>query len=523
MRLVHERAALAAILVLAALLRLPALSWLPAPNGDEGNWAHYADQVYRGGAVELDPVHRASSPLFAYLLGPAMHVTGHSFLGLRLALALAMLASCFIAYLLLARAGFARAGLGVAAVLALHPWSVIWSRTVAVPYALALVGMALAAIVFFLGLARGSAPRVAIAIVLIAVTAHFSPLAIVLVPPCAALLLQREPRRLLRHPAVLAAVAAAVLLVLPLALAMRSVPPFAHEHEIASLPHRLVTAGHMILSGVPGESTLRYFTNHALPFWPAAIAAALLAALIAGVTASRPVRDATPLATFGLAVLASAALFLPFVLAPGRLWYLPTIDGDRYLFVLLPGLALCVAALLQSGRRRALMTAGVTLLVFLLASVRLLLPLAFGHGTPRGLTVLGGGECWRGWLTTQDHAAPASVLAALAAETDADAVLYEGFPLQTMQFAFAGQPLLYASLADRTAWKKVTGRFLVALWAEQSLDPADAAAQARHNQARRRLLRGPDFSGLKLERKILQPDGTPLLEVWSVLRTRSGG
>jgi hypothetical protein len=279
----------------------------------------------------------------------------------------------------------------------------------------------------------------------------------------------------------------------------------------------------MLLIGVPGESTLRYFTNHALPFWPAAIAAALLCALVVGAAMSRTVRVTTPLAGFGVTVLACGALFLPLALAPGRLWYLPTIDGDRYLFVLLPGLALCVGALLQSGRSQALLAAGVTLLVLLIASVRLLVPLAFGHGTPRGLTVLGGGECWRGWLTTQDHEAPANVLAALAAETDAAAVLYEGFPLQTMQFAFAERPLLYTSLRDRAAWESTTGRFLVVLWSAESLDPAAAAHQVRHNHARRKLLRGHGFSGLALERTIRQPDGTPLLEVWSVLRERSGG
>jgi hypothetical protein len=92
-----------------------------------------------------------------------------------------------------------------------------------------------------------------------------------------------------------------------------------------------------------------------------------------------------------------------------------------------------------------------------------------------------------------------------------------------MQFAFAERPLLYTSLADRTAWESATGRFLVVLWSAQSLDPAAAADQARHNHARRKLLQGRGFSGLALERTIRQPDGTPLLEVWSVLRERSGG
>ncbi len=512
----REIAALGAILAVAALLRLPALSWLPSASGDEGNWARYADQVYRSGAVELDPVHRASSPLFAYLLGWAQHVTGHGIIGMRLALALAVLTGCLGAYLLLARAGLPRAGLGAAAVLAVHPWSVIWSRTVAVPYALALVGMSLGAIVFFLGLARRSGPRVAIAIVLIAASAHFSPLAIVLVPPCLGLALLRDHRWVLRDRIVLAAVVAGVLLTLPLVFAMRAVPPFEHEHEIARLETRLFSAGHMILIGVPGESTLRYFTNQALSLWLAAVAAALLTGLIVAAAISRPVRAATALASFGVLVLACGAVFLPVALAPGRLWYMPTIDGDRYLFVLLPGVALCVGALLQSSHRVAQLIAGFTVIVLLVASTRLLAPLAFGHGTPRGLVVLGGGECWRGWLTTRDHESPATLVAELARETGVAAVLYEGFPLQTMELAFAGMPLLYTAVDDQSAWSKVTGRMLVVLWSARALDSSKAARQARHNRTRLALFRGRGFSGLGLEREILQPDGTPLLEVWSV-------
>ena len=65
--------------------------------------------------------------------------------------------------------------------------------------------------------------------------------------------------------------------------------------------------------------------------------------------------------------------------------------------MLLPGLALFVGALLQSSRRAAQLIAGFTVIVLLVASTRLLAPLAVGHGTPQGLAVLAGGECWRGW------------------------------------------------------------------------------------------------------------------------------
>ncbi len=176
--------ALGLILATATALRVPGLSYLPAPNGDEGNWALYALEATQGHMVTLLPEHRGSSPAFAYVLGASMRVFGRSFWGMRLISVLATTLGCWAVWSLLHRAGARRAAIVVAALLAIHPWSVLWSRTAAVPYGLALIGMTVGATAFWTGLQLRSRWYVALAILMFACGAHASPLVALAAPAC---------------------------------------------------------------------------------------------------------------------------------------------------------------------------------------------------------------------------------------------------------------------------------------------------------------------------------------------------
>ena len=130
--------ALGGLLLLALALRLPALERLPTPCGDEGNWAWYGRELAAGRAVALEPDARFVSLAFARLIAASISLFGSSFQAVRAPLVLGAALSMLGAYALGAGLRRRELGLAVAALLATHPWAVLWSRTATVPYALAL-------------------------------------------------------------------------------------------------------------------------------------------------------------------------------------------------------------------------------------------------------------------------------------------------------------------------------------------------------------------------------------------------
>jgi 4-amino-4-deoxy-L-arabinose transferase-like glycosyltransferase len=508
--------ALVAIATAVLLLRLPGLAWLPATFGDEDFWAAYAAQAARGQIVHLDPVHRGNSPAPAYILGAAMRVIGPSFFSMRLCGVLAVLVGAIVSYLLFARIGARRMGLTVAGVLALHPWSVIYSRVASVPYAMALSAMTVAATLFWIGLRRRSSHLVAAGVVLVALSAHLSPLTFVVVPPCLAVALEREHRWVFRRPLPLLAGGLAILLVVPLVIWARQTavePPNAP----ASLLDGILLAAYMILVTIPGENSVRHFTDRPMGPVAAVVLAALVVLALIAYLASRQIRRTRPEARFALWMLASGALLLPLLLAPARMWHMPENNADRYVFVLLPGLAFCLGVVAESSSRWWRLLPAAFAGVLLVGSLRMLYPLAYGHGVHRGWSTLRGG-CYYGWMTTQDHQPPSVVIARTAQQLSATTVLYWGYPLRTLNFLLRDSPIVPAFYEEPHRWQGRSGKFLFVFWSEAAYPPA-----AGHNPNFRALLTSPEFSGAKLERRVLQPDGFPLLELWSAQRSAPAG
>src|SRR5687767_11359137 len=128
-RLVRGRSHLvfAAVLLLGLALRLPGLGWFPSPAGDEGNWAAYGLEISRGRPAQLAPDAAFVSLLYAHLIAASIRVFGVTFVATRIVGVLGIAVAMVASYMVLTSLGARRAGLAVAAVLAVHPWAVMYS------------------------------------------------------------------------------------------------------------------------------------------------------------------------------------------------------------------------------------------------------------------------------------------------------------------------------------------------------------------------------------------------------------
>lgn len=503
------------VLLLGAALRLPGLAWLPAVNGDEGNWGAFARQLAETGTLEFPAAYRGNSPAFAYLLGVVFKVVGVGVVSLRIATPVLLLGVCAACFWLLRAAGKPRAGVAVAAVLAVHPWSVLWSRTAAVPYALAMALWTLAALAIWVGVRERCRSRVSLGVVGFALAAHLSPLVVIGTVPCAALLAIPRYRWVIRDRRVWAAVLVAVLLVAPLPwwMSQSEVPPASPP---ATLVGGLLSLARMLAGGLVGEATLRHFTDAALSVGRStALGLVALTALAAGVLWRG--RRGDGLGLFGLAQLGAAAVLLPVLLSSARAWHLPTIDAERYVFVLVPGLSLALGGVAEQPGRvvRWWMPAafGVMLLV---ASTRALVPLAWGHGIYRGPEVVNGGACYYGWLTSGERRTPLAQVAQVVSDKRASTVLYDGYALRALAWLLP-EGSAAVQFADTRAWRGRRGTFVFVIWSRAAMDPAGSGFVSRAAYMRR-LLGAGAFGDTQLERRLHQPDGTPLLEIWSARR-----
>ena len=137
-RLARTHALVVAALAVALALRLPGIDSTPNPSGDEGNWTWIAWDLHAGRPAALPPDARFVPMTFARLIAAAYGVFGASFASARAVLVVGLSLGLVASWALARRLDAPRAAAAVALTLALHPWSVAWSRTVTVPYALSL-------------------------------------------------------------------------------------------------------------------------------------------------------------------------------------------------------------------------------------------------------------------------------------------------------------------------------------------------------------------------------------------------
>lgn len=518
-------AALAALVVVALALRLPWLGALPNPAGDEGNWTLFGLDVLDGRAPRMPPDARFVSTLFARLIALSFRLLGVSFASARAVLVAGLVLSLVAAALTLRRLGLPRAGLAVAALLAVHPWSVLWSRTVTVPYGLAL-GLSVLGPLLVLHATRAPA---ALALVLagqcLALGVHFTPLALLPVAASAWWVLAAH-RALLRRPALWASLALAALHLAPVLLGAAAVARQQHvapARWVVHLGARVHVYVLTLLGGWTGESTLRHFTDGAvarpLEWALGALAVGVLAFALRPAERT-PAADA--LARFARAHLVIALLGLPVLLASARPWNLPAIDAERYLFATLAPAILALGALAEDRSARArLVPAAVAIYLLAVPTGRAARFFVRGGSPDAGFYTLAGGGGYRGWKGARERVAVADLL---RREVDRARA---GRPALVVFNDYALHPLHFASRRGGP-WSH-DGRFplpdlprhqhFFVTWSDGLLAPGFGPPEERAlHHAMRALMRSGRFRALRRERVFVQPDGSPLLELWSAER-----
>lgn len=507
------------VLALAAALRLPALGWLPSPAGDEGNWATYGLLLSRGQPAALAPDASFVSLLYAHLISVSIRVLGPGFAAARAVGAVAVMVAIAGAYGIFGWLGSRRAGLVAATLLAVHPWSVAYSRTASVPYALALAAMTLGPLLFAAGLARRRSLVAAAGLLLSSVAVHFSPLVAVAAAACLLHGLAAPNRWALKRPAVLVACLLAALHGAPVVLGAIRVARTAPDlRSFESFWAHLGQYLHMMGTGLMGEATVRHFTNLALPPRFAALLWIPLVILVA--TAGRTARRG-PLNGFGLLYLVTAFAVAPLILAPGRNWNLPANHMDRYLFAVLPGFVLLLAEASARGTARFVAALAVLAAWLLVGGTgRLGWGLMVRGGVDHGEGVFDGGSGYRGWLISdQPRSTLEQIRAAVLAEGGAGrgALLVADRTFIPLGFALEGTGIPVFDVRRTTIPPREDGLYFVLLWPDHVLAVGDPpTAPPKYVESNRRLRERMDrlFRRTRLVRVLRQPDGSPLLEIW---------
>lgn len=508
-----------ALFGLALLLHFYGLGWLPSPAGDEGNWALYGRRMLGGQPVALAPEAAFVSLLYARLIAAVMALLGPTFAAARLVGTIAVLAAIAIVYLVLGWLGCRRAGVAAAALLTVHPWAVMYGRTASTPYALALGVLTVGPVCFAAGLLRRRARLAAAGLVLTSVAIHFSPLALVAVAACGLFALWPAHRWILRRPELWAAVVLSAAHSFPvLAGAARVAQAAPDLPQLEAFWAHLGSYLHMMTTGLMGEATLRHFTSVAMAPYPAI---ALIVPLLAVVVLEARPGERRVLGGFAETYLVAGLVLTPFILAPGRNWYLPANHMDRYLFTVLPGFALVIGEL--AARKGRLATAVVVAIVAWLglgATARGAWAYVHSGGVDHGEGVFDGGGGYRGWLVSDRHRATMlwirdGVLAQVG--PGGAAILVADRVFIPLVFTMEGTGIPVHDVRRTPIPPRADGRYFVVLWPDEVLSVANPptanpkyVASNRHLRERMQRL----FRRVQLVEMLRQPDGSPLLELW---------
>lgn len=520
----REAAAFAAVFALGFVLRVPWLGAIPAPAGDEGNWALVALRLSEGVHVELAPDARFVTLAFARMIARVFGWVGPSFAAARAVPVAALLGAMTAAWGLSRRAGAPRAGLAIAWALAVHPWSVLWSRTVSVPYAFSFALGVVGPLAFLDALRTRSVFTLFVAAQLTCASVHFSPLGVLPLVACVLhALMTADARTLLKRRVAWAACISGVLHFVPVIAgtltALRTGRQTSPDANGPIVP-RLLSMARMMVNDLSGDSSARHFAGHAA--WSEILGAIIVLTWLA--RSLVPARDETPLARFGRRYFFIACGGLPLILVAGRAWDMPVIDADRYGFALVAPLALWFGGGLSPplpvgrggwGVRSALALA----LVWALVTGRTVAHFVAGGGGDQGLFVAAGGGRYRGWQAPQERTPLPDLLC--------DTVLAhaQGEPVTLAYGDYAFHPVRF-SIAARRAGARITHslgvftfaprrRVFFALWADEAFtrEYVPQGVVEANRALRERVIHDYD-EALKVT-TFAQPDGTPLVELWS--------
>jgi hypothetical protein len=506
-----------AVLLLALLLRLPALGWLPSPAGDEGNWARYGLAISRGEPAELDPEAAFVSMLFAHLIAASIDLLGATFVATRIVNVVGLAAGMSLSYAGLAFLGSRRAGLAVALLLAVHPWAVMYTRTASVPYGLALAAMTAGPVWFAAGVLKKRPVIAGAGLVITSLAIHFSPLAAVAVVACGLLLLAPAHRWMWRRWATWAAAGIAAAHGLPVVLSALKVARAAPDLPLLEhfWPH-LGRYVHMMGTALMGEATVRHFTNEALPAGPATLLLLPLIGLAAyGLRCARH----GVLGGFAIGYFVTGLLVTPLILAPGREWYLPANHMDRYLFAVLPGFAMLAAEIAARAGRTPKVALALLMIWPVVCTGRIGYGLLHG-GVDHGEGIVDGGGGYRGWLVSDSpRATLVQVRETVLAEggPGQGAILYADRTFIPLGFVMDGTGIPVYDVRRTTLPPTRDGVYFILLWPDRVLSVDDPpTANPKYVAANRNLRERMNsaFGRVRLVRLLHGRDQSPLLEIW---------
>jgi hypothetical protein len=539
----------ALLFVCAAAAYLYRVHDVPSASGDEGNWMAMGLRIHRGLPTRLPADARFVTTAFARMIAMSYRVAGVSIGAARGTQGVSVLAGLVLVIALAARARATLMGLAACAMLATHPWTVWWCRSVVAPYPVALSLATVGPIAWVLATQRYGAAEIphareawrrhlwlVLAGQLLALELHFTPFAILPLIACGLWsFVTQAGRRSLRTPGPYLALVAALVHALPIARSALQVVA-SHGQQSGSrftdFQERLYNLLRSLADGFSGEQTLRDYVGDNVDAslgWTLSrgVTVALLA-LAWGLAACPPLAReqdregsaSVALRRFAAMYFPMALLAFPFVLAPARDWWLATIDNERYLFALLAPAAL----LLGAGVQRAPRTVG--LVVALLSAYFVLGPNAravryywHGGGPDYGYFSAHHGGAYRGYKVLPG---PRSVTLAIhercvhASRGRRATLAFDDYAFHPVRVLLRIKPeprmdSVYLRDAELPA-----GRFVcIPVWSPELFPPGHIPATA---VSRNEWVRGYIATRLDGARRIeswRQPDGHPLLELWT--------
>ncbi len=496
-------------LALGALVRVPWLGACPNPAGDEGNWALLALQRARGVDAGLSPDAAFVTTAFARVVSWVFRAVGPSFAAARAVPVAAVLLAIVACVELAPRR---REGVAVALVLALHPWAVLWSRTVSVPYALALCSALVGTLAWRASLRTRKGLHVVAASQLLGVGVQLTPLAVIPMVACALSAWRaRLPMRL--APAALSGLVHAV----PVAAGVVGALHVGRQHApLARTPltEALTTLATMLGGDLAGTSTVAHFAGLSPPALTlGALAGAVLAVMVMlHARAQRRWEE--------VLYLALATAGVPLMLVPARAWAMPLIDADRYGFALVAPLALAVGAMASSTSRAWRGVARGAVLLFAGLTAFAGVSLLRGAGGDLGLFTAWQGGRYRGWQVARERRAVVDLVrdAVLRDARSPAVVAYEDYAFHPLRFSIAA-----ASVEGRITHRlgplpeRFEGAAYALLWSEGALDAR--YRPRREGTAQERLReRVRAWPGASRVRVFTTARGDALCELWRLQR-----
>ena len=288
---------------------------------------------------------------------------------------------------------------------------------------------------------------------------------------------------------------------------------------------RLYVYALTVVGGWTGEATLRHFTGEAATR-PREWALGLLALLVL-VAALRPAPRAPAaedLARFARRHLVVALVGLPLLLASARPWNLPAIDSERYLFVVLAPAILALGVLAEDRSARARLVPALLALYLLVGPTLRAARFFLRGGSPdHGFYTLAGGGGYRGWKVARERVAVPDLVRRevdrLRGERGA-LVVVSDYALHPLQFANQRGGSWCHDISKSPLPDRPDDLHVFVTWSDGLLAPGFGPPEERaHHEELRALMRSARFRSLRRARVFVQPDGSPLLELWSAERS----